>query len=90
MDATIILTGIGTVVAIVGSNIALISWLRSDMKSFESELRSDMKSFETEIRGWKEDFRKDMASYRDEVKNEMKDFHGRLCAIEERNKDRGI
>ena len=77
MDLTIILTVIGTSVAIIGSNIALISWLRSDMKQFESE-----------IRGWKEDFRKEMASYKDEIKNEMKDFHGRLCTIEERNKPR--
>lgn len=64
MDWTIILTGLGTIFAIVGSNIALISWLRADMKSFE-----------VEIRGW-----------RQEIGKEMRDFHGRLCAIEERNK----
>lgn len=62
MDLTIILTVIGTAAAIIGSNIALISWLRSDVKSFE-----------TEIRGWKE-----------EINREMKDFHGRLCALNER------
>lgn len=66
MDLTIILTIIGTAAAIIGSNIALISWLRSDMKSFE-----------TEIRGWKE-----------EINKEMKDFHGRLCSLNERNKPR--
>lgn len=64
MDVTIILTGLGTVVAVVGSNIALISWLRSDMKMFEAK-----------IDGWKE-----------EIQKESKDFHGRLCAIEERNR----
>ena len=75
MDAGIALTAAGTIVAIVGSNIALIGWLRSDMKAFE-----------TEVRMWKEDFRKDIAIYKDEVKSEMRDFHGRLCAIEEKNK----
>lgn len=75
MDLTVILTGIGTVLAVVGANIALISWLRADMKSFE-----------TEIRNWKEDFRKEMASYKSEIAKEMKDFHGRLCSIEERNR----
>jgi len=75
MDLTVILTGVGTVVAVVGSNIALISWLRSDMKSFESEMKSDMIDFKKEVRGWK-----------DEINKEMKDFHGRLCTIEERNK----
>lgn len=64
MDGATLLTAGGAVVAIVGSNIALIGWLRADMKSFE-----------TEVRGWKE-----------EIQKESKDFHGRLCAIEERNK----
>lgn len=64
MDITVILTGIGTIITVIGANIALMAWLRSDIKSFESE-----------IRGWK-----------DEISKEMKDFHGRLCAIEERGK----
>ncbi len=72
MDATIILTGIGTVVAIVASNIALISWLRADMKTFEVEIRASMKDFHTEIRGFK-----------DEIQKESRDFHARLCVIEE-------
>jgi len=62
MDLTVVLTGIGTAITIVGANIALISWLRADMKAFE-----------TKIDGWK-----------DEINKEMKDFHGRLCTIEER------
>ena len=63
MDLTVILTGIGTVVTVIGANVALMSWLRSDMKSFESEIRS-----------WKE-----------AIDKETKDFHGRLCKIEERH-----
>lgn len=66
MDATVILTGVGTVVTVIGANVALISWLRSDMKSFEAE-----------VRGW-----------RNEIDKEMKDFHGRLCAIDERVKEK--
>ena len=79
MDAAILLTAAGTVVAIVGSNIALIGWLRSDMKSFENKIENKIDSFTN-------DFRKEMASYKNEVSKEMKDFHGRLCSIEERNK----
>jgi hypothetical protein len=30
--------------------------------------------------------RRDMMNILKEMKDEMKDFHGRLCAIEERNK----
>lgn len=59
-----ILTGVGTSITIIGANVALISWLRADMKSFE-----------TEVRGWK-----------DAIQLEMKDFHGRLCALEEKIK----
>jgi len=40
-------------------------------------LRSDMKMFETQIRSWKE-----------EIQKESKEFHGRLCQIEERNKSK--
>jgi len=49
------------VMTIVGVNIALFSWLRADMRLFESKIES-----------WKSD-----------IDKEMKDFHGRLCAIEE-------
>lgn len=61
MDITTILTAFATTISIIGANIALISWLRADMRAFE-----------TEIRGWKE-----------EIQKESKDFHGRLCKIEE-------
>ena len=71
MDINVLMTAAGTIVTIVGSNIALISWLRSDMKSFENK-----------IDGWKEQFSRDMESYKQEVHKEMKDFHGRLCSIE--------
>lgn len=64
MDLTLTVTIAATGVAVVGSNIALISWLRSDMKSFESK-----------VDGWK-----------DEIHKEMKDFHGRLCTIEEKHR----
>lgn len=52
MDVSVILTGVGTVITVVGSNIALISWLRSDMKSFE-----------TEVRGWKEEIQKESKDF---------------------------
>lgn len=56
------------VLTIIGANIGIFLWIRS-------ETRSDMREFSSEIRNWKE-----------EINKEMRDFHGRLCAIEERNK----
>ncbi len=52
MDTTLVLTAAGTVITIIGANIALISWLRADMKSFESE-----------VRGWKEEIQKESRDF---------------------------
>ena len=56
------------VLTIVGSNLALFLWVRT-------ESRSDHRALES--------WTKEMISA---IQTEMKDFHGRLCAIEERNK----
>ena len=64
MDGATLITAAGTVITIVGSNIALIGWLRADMKAFE-----------TKIDGWKL-----------EIDKERKDFHAKLCVIDERTK----
>ena len=50
------------VLTIVGSNLALFIWARTEANSDRRELFGLMKG----------------------IQDEMKDFHGRLCAIEER------
>lgn len=64
MDWNLISIVIGVFSINVALMIGLISWLRSDIKSFELE-----------IRGWNKEILKD-----------SRDFHGRLCSIEEKNK----
>lgn len=64
MDGATILTAAGTVIAIVGSNIALISWLRTDMKSFE-----------TEVRGWKEEIQKESKDFHGRLCNLEARYH---------------
>lgn len=71
VDPTLFLAGLVATVSIMAS----ISWIRSDMKALEMEIKNERKSFEMELRSWK-----------NEVNKEMKDFHGRLCAIDEKNK----
>lgn len=56
------------VLAIVGSNIVLFLWVRTESRSDHRALEAWTKEMLTSIH------------------QEMKDFHGRLCAIEERNK----
>jgi hypothetical protein len=53
------------VLTIVGSNIVLFLWSRTESRADYRALRQIIESIQTE----------------------MKDFHGRLCAIEERNKE---
>lgn len=52
-------------------NVALIGWLRADIK---------------EVREVQSEDRKELLSILRSMQEEQKDFHGRLCAIEERNK----
>ena len=49
---------------VIGANLAMFMWARSEARHDQSEMRMIMKA----------------------IQDEMKDFHGRLCAIEERNK----
>jgi len=56
------------VASIVGSNIVLFLWVRTESRADHRALESWTKAMLTSIQ------------------QEIKDFHGRLCAIEERNK----
>lgn len=58
------------VIAIIAVNIGVFSWLRSDMKSFESKIENEVRRIGVIMH------------------KESKDFHGRLCQMEERNKRR--
>lgn len=49
---------------VVGANLAMFMWARSEAREDQAEMRMIMKS----------------------IQDEMKDFHGRLCAIEEKRK----
>lgn len=49
----------------------MFMWLKSDIKDIKTEAAAD---------------RRDILQIIREMKEESKDFHGRLCAIEERNR----
>ncbi len=63
------------VLTIIAANIGIFIWLRtessSDRRQMQAESSADRRDLLTLIR---------------EIKDELKEFHGRLCAIEERNK----
>lgn len=82
MDLTTVVAILGSAFAIIFSMFGMFLWVRS-------EANNDRRSI-TEIQ--RED-RKDLLQVSrnlelilEGIQQEMKDFHGRLCAIEERNK----
>jgi HAMP domain-containing protein len=56
---------------LISAMCGMFAWLRSDIQIQRTESASD---------------RRDILALIREIQQEMKDFHGRLCAIEERNK----
>lgn len=89
MNTETLLTVAGSVIAVIGSNIALIGWLRSDMKTFETEISTDMKTFKSEMRSNMKSFEKEVRGWRNDLARDSKDFHGRLCTIEQKTKSHG-
>ena len=65
MDLTIVLTAAAAVLAIIGTNVSLIAWLRSDMRSFE-----------TEVRGWRADIDKEMKDFHGRLCSLESRWHG--------------
>lgn len=55
--------------------VGLFAWNRA-------EARSDARHMDAKMDAWKNE----SLSLMNAIKEEMKDFHGRLCAIEERNR----
>ena len=78
-DIGIIIAIVGTGVTFVASMVAMFLWNRA-------EARSDYKHLENRTNVILESIRQDMKDFNDRWIQETKDFHGRLCAIEERNK----
>ena len=63
------------VLTILGANLGIFFWLRSESSADRRQMQQESASD-----------RRDILQLIREIKEEMKDFHGRLCAIEERNK----
>ena len=63
------------VLTIIGANIAIFFWLRTESNSDRRQIQQETSAD-----------RRDLLQLIREIKEELKDFHGRLCSIEERNK----
>jgi len=65
----IIIAMVGSVAALIGVVIALFLWTRGEARSDARHMDSKLESTRELVRA---------------IHDEVKDFHGRLCAIEER------
>lgn len=98
---TMIITAFGTIGSLAGLNYGLISWIKNDTKSDIQDLKKSMDNFKTEIRSdmanFKSDINSSLESFRSEIRNDIeilktemhadiRDFHGRLCTLEERKR----
>lgn len=65
------------VISLFFANFAIILWFRAESRSDWRHMDNKLETFKTEIRS-------DMHSFREQWMQETKEFHARLCAIEER------
>jgi hypothetical protein len=79
-DIGIIIAIVGTGMAMVGVVIAMMFWCRSEANSLRNEAKEDRKDLLQISRN--------LEIAVNAIKEEMKDFHIRLCMIEERNKSK--
>ena len=79
MDLLIFISCLIGFLAVIGTNIGMFLWSRSETNAQISAMRSDVNA---QISGMRSDVNAQISGMREE----MKDFHGRLCAIEERSR----
>ena len=63
------------VITMIGANVGIFIWLRTESNSDRRQIQQENAAD-----------RRDLLQLIREIKDELKEFHGRLCAIEERNK----
>lgn len=74
-DWGVIITVVACLFAILGVMIGLFLYLANKIDGVQTSLRNEVVGI-----------RADLENIKKEIFNEARDFHGRLCAIEERNR----
>lgn len=63
------------VLSIIAANVGILIWLRTESNADRRQIQQENAAD-----------RRDLLSLIREIKDELKEFHGRMCSIEERNK----
>lgn len=84
---TIELLGIvGGITTFITLFLGPMFYLGSKIDNLRKESKQDLSDFRNEVKQDMNQFRDEMKEFRETWAQETKDFHGRLCAIEERDK----
>lgn len=70
-DIGVIVAVVGTGIALIGVVISMMFWVRSESNALRMEAKED---------------RRDLLQLIKAIELEIRDFHNRLCSIEERRK----
>ena len=81
---SIILAMVGSVIALIAVVIALFLWNRTEARADYRKLDEENKQLRRELIDVMRVAKEDWKEFRERWAEESKDFHGRLCAIEER------
>lgn len=73
----------GQICTLIGTNLVLFMGMMKLMDSWRKEGKEDYIRLEKKLDAWRDESNTILK----EIGNEIKDFHGRLCAIEERKKE---
>lgn len=68
------------VMSLFVANLGVILW-------FRVESRNDWRHLDSKLETYMAGMREDTKAFQEAIRQDIKDFHGRLCAIEERNKN---
>jgi hypothetical protein len=79
MDWVTLATTLGTFLAMLGVMVTLFLHLSNKIDKLQVDLHADMK-------GMQQNMQTEIRELRRDVQGEMRDFHGRLCTIEERHR----
>jgi len=72
------------VLTVIGSTVGCCFYFRKESQADLHEIKNQVSSFSDEVKGDMKEMREMMGAFQRTFHMETKDFHGRLCTLEEK------
>ena len=72
------------VLTVIGSTVGCCFYFRKESQADLHEIKAQVSSFSDEVKGDMKEMREMMGAFQRTFHMETKDFHGRLCTLEEK------